>query len=410
MILFEGFANLAQEDAANDAAAPPHHGDAAVIQVPAVGPGGGTHQRIALGVGDDLRGVQGLADLLDKGHAIPLEHHFGAGELLGSRHALFLGSGQAAGKHRLADEGQGHAFVQRRDARPFAGALLAGGVQNHVHQRLAVLVLVGQNVPGDLDQIAVQFALVPFGENLAHFVRRHAQIIPHQLIGFANELHVAIFNAVVHHFDEVACAAFAHPVAAGFAVYLGADALENGLHIGPGFRGTAGHHAGALQSALLAAGDAGADIIQALAFYILAAADGIREMRIAAVDDDVALFQMGNQLLDEGIHRRAGLHHEHDLPGLFQIFHQFLDGIGADDVLALAAAFYKVGHLGGGAVEHGHGEALGFHVHYQVFTHDCQADEADICFFHAVYSLSQRFTRALPFHTLQTWSSSTGEA
>ena len=55
--------------------------------------------------------------------------------------------------------------------RPFARALLAGGVENLVHQRLAVGVLVSENVAGDFDEIGIQFALVPFGKNFVHLVR-----------------------------------------------------------------------------------------------------------------------------------------------------------------------------------------------------------------------------------------------
>ena len=76
---------------------------------------------------------------------------------------------------------------------------------------------------------------------------------------------------------------------------------------------------------------------------------------------------MGDQLVDELIHGSAGLDHHHDLPGLLQVLHQLLDGVGADDVLTGSPALHKVLHLLGGTVVYGHGEALGLHVHYQVF-------------------------------------------
>ena len=226
-----------------------------------------------------------------------------------------------------------------------------------------------------------------------HFRGAHAQHIAHQLIRLADELHIAIFNAIVHHLHKVARAVLAHPIAAGRTVFhLGADGLEDGLHIGPRLRRTAGHHAGALERAFLAAGNAGADVIQALALHIGGAADGIREMGIAAVDDDIALFQVRDDLLDKIVHRLAGLHHQHHLARLFQIGHEFFDGIGADDVLALGAAFHKFGHFLRRAVVHRHGEALAFHIHHQVLAHYGQPDETDIRFFHGVLLLIFAFS------------------
>ncbi len=110
------------------------------------------------------------------------------------------------------------------------GALLAGGVENFVHQRLAVGVLVGQDVRGDFDEVGIQLGLVPVGEFLLHLGGCHAQAVLHQLIGFADQFHVAVFDAVVDHFDVVAGAVFAHPIATRRAVLdLGGDSLEKYL-------------------------------------------------------------------------------------------------------------------------------------------------------------------------------------
>ncbi len=80
----------------------------------------------------------------------------------------------------------------------------------------AVGVLVGEDVAGDLDEVGVQFALVPLGEDLRASRRR---VMPRpffiDVVGFADELHVAVLDAVVDHLHVVAGAAFAHPVAAG---------------------------------------------------------------------------------------------------------------------------------------------------------------------------------------------------
>ena len=56
-------------------------------------------------------------------------------------------------------------------------------------------------------------------------------------IRFRTQLHVAILDAVVHHLRVVAAAAVAHPVTAGRSGFrfLGANALENFLHVRPSF-------------------------------------------------------------------------------------------------------------------------------------------------------------------------------
>ena len=94
-----------------------------------------------------------------------------AGENVGRGHALVLHGGEAAGEHGFADQRHRHARVERADAGPLAGAFLAGGVQNLVDQRRAVVVLLGENLRGDFDQVAVELALVPFGEDLVQLVR-----------------------------------------------------------------------------------------------------------------------------------------------------------------------------------------------------------------------------------------------
>ena len=63
----------------------------------------------------------------------------------------------------------------------------------------------------------------------------------------------------------------------------------------PRRRAAAGHDGRAEARAFLAAGDAGADEQQALALEVLRAADGVREVRVAAVDDDVARLQVRQQ-------------------------------------------------------------------------------------------------------------------
>ncbi|MPM62593.1 hypothetical protein SDC9_109469 [bioreactor metagenome] len=188
----------------------------------------------------------------------------------------------------------------------------------------------------------------------------------------------------------MARAVFAHPVAAGhIALDLCADGLKDGLDERPGRGRAAGHHARPLQRAFLAAGNAGADIEKSLAFNQRRAADGVRKVTVAAVDDYIARFKDGEQFFNVLVHRLPGLDHEHDLARRAQRVLEFFQRAAADDIVLFSAAFHKLIHLFRRAVVHRNGEPLRLHVHDQVFAHHGEPDQTDIRFFHL-------FTLAFP--------------
>ena len=254
----------------------------------------------------------------------PLQH-------LRREHALLLHRRQAAREHRLADQRHRHAQVERADASPLAGALLAGRVENLVDDRRAVLVQLAEDVARDLDQVAVQFARVPLREDVVQLGRRQPQPVLQHLIGLADELHVAVFDAVVDHLHVVPGAVLADPLAAWRAVYLGRDRLEDLLHVRPRQRVAAGHDRRAVARALFAARDARADEQDAFFGQRLGAPRRVREVRVAAVDDDVAGLQVRHQLVDHVVHRLAGLDHQHHAPRPLQQPGQLLDRVCAGD-------------------------------------------------------------------------------
>ena len=143
---------------------------------------------------------------------------------------------------------------------------------------------------------------------MGHLVGGHAEAVAHELIRFADDLHVAVFDAVVDHFDVMARAIFAHPIAARRPILdLRRDFLENLLHMRPCGRGTAGHDARAVARAFLASGHARADVKQTFRLDVFRAAIGVFEKGIAAVDDDVAGFQSREEMFDELIAEIRGL-------------------------------------------------------------------------------------------------------
>ncbi len=82
-------------------------------------------------------------------------------------------------------------------------------------------------------------------------------------VGLADELHVAVLDAVVDHLHVVAGAVGTHVTAAGLAFGDGGDLGVDGRDDFPAFGGAAGHDAGAFERAFFAAGDADAEEVDA---------------------------------------------------------------------------------------------------------------------------------------------------
>ncbi len=304
----------------------------------------------------------------------------GAGEHLAGGDALIFQRGDAAGIDRLGDEGDGHAHFHGVHHGPLASTLLAGGVEDLVHQVGAAGFLVAKDVAGDLDQVAIEHALVPVGKDIVDLVVGHAEAFVHQLVGLADELHVAIFDAVVDHLHIVTGTAFADPITAGGATLdLGGNGLEDFLHMGPGGGAATRHDARAVTGAFLAAGYAGTDEQDALGLEFLAAAGAVSEQAVAAIDDDVTLLQVGDNLGDELVHRRAGLHQHHHAAGPLELGAHLGNGMGTHHLGALGFLGQKVVHFADSAVVGHHGEAVVIHVEDEVLTHHSEANEGEIC-------------------------------
>ena len=106
---------------------------------------------------------------------------------------------------------------------------LSGGIEDFFDERRAVFVFIGEDVGGDVDKVAVQLGFFPVGKDGVHFGVGEAEAVFEDVVGLADELHVAVFDAVVHHFDEVPRAVRTDPVAAGFAVFgFGGYRLQDG--------------------------------------------------------------------------------------------------------------------------------------------------------------------------------------
>ncbi|MPM75077.1 hypothetical protein SDC9_122068 [bioreactor metagenome] len=160
------------------------------------------------------------------------------------------------------------------------------------------------------------------------------------------------------HLDEVAGAVRADPGATGLVAHMGGDGLQHRADDLVAFRGAAGHDGRAGQGAVLAAGHAGADEVEALGRDLLLAADGVAEVGIAGVQNDVAGLEIGKQLLDGRVSGGTGLDHDDDGARMLDRGHEIGDRLRTDELALVAVIGQDLLSLGVGAIEDRNGEPL----------------------------------------------------
>ena len=112
--------------------------------------------------------------------------------------------------------------------RPNASSFLAGFIENNIDEWFSGIGIdLAKDLGRDLDQVAVEIAFVPFGESLGKLRRVHFGDVVKNCVGFTDQLHVSVFDAVVHHFDVVTGAVRSHVSTTGLAINLGRDFAEN---------------------------------------------------------------------------------------------------------------------------------------------------------------------------------------
>ena len=192
------------------------------------------------------------------------------------------------------------------------------------------------------------------------------------------------------HFDVVAGAARADPLAAGDVLvrpHLGGDGLEDGLHKRPSLLAPAGHHAGTQAAPLLTAGNARTHIPEPFRLDPSGSPLGVGEVGVAAVDNHVAVIQEPEQVVDELVDRRTGLDHEHDLARPGHSGHELFERVATDEVLSRRPAGEKIVHFAGGAVENSDRVAAALDVQRQVLTHHGKSHQSEITRFGHEYVL-----------------------
>src|SRR5690606_37325739 len=115
--------------------------------------------------------------------------------------ALRGAGGERAGEDGFGDAGDGHAEVEGALHGPRAGALRTGLVEDDVDEGFARLGIdVPEHFGGDFDEVAFEFAAVPFGDDVGDLGGGFAGFAADEVVGLGDELHVGVFDAVVDHF------------------------------------------------------------------------------------------------------------------------------------------------------------------------------------------------------------------
>lgn len=159
---------------------------------------------------------------------------------------------------------------------------------------------------------------------------------------------------------------------------MGGDGGQEPLDQTVGLGCPAGHDAGAVQRPLLAPGHPGPEEAQAAGGHGLLAPDSVLEVAVAAVDQEVALVQVAGQLLQHGVHGRAGLDHDQDAAGPGQGGHELGGREGPDQLTLVPVAVQQLPGPALGPVVDGHREAVAGGVAGQVRPHGGQAGDAQL--------------------------------
>jgi hypothetical protein len=140
-------------------------------------------QHETLSVRDDLRGVQGLFEVVDEGLLVTLKLGGRTSKDLAGADALVLDRTEAAREDSLADKSDGHAEVEGVDGSPLASTLLAGLVKNLLKEGGSIVILVLENVAGDFNQEGVQDTSVPLVKDLTDLEGSEAETALEDIVG-----------------------------------------------------------------------------------------------------------------------------------------------------------------------------------------------------------------------------------
>ena len=111
-----------------------------------------------------------MLEVVDELLLVSSELGRGAIEKFGSTAALLFERTQAASKDCFADKSDGHTQVKSINGSPFPGSFLPCSIQDLFHKRCSIIVVVTENISGNLNQEGVEDAAIPFVKDISHFL------------------------------------------------------------------------------------------------------------------------------------------------------------------------------------------------------------------------------------------------
>ena len=203
------------------------------------------------------------------------------------------------------------------------------------------------------------------------------------VVGFGDELHITILDAIVDHLDIVTGASWPEVGHTWLLVHLGGDGFKDRLDDLPRFRLAAGHDGRTPQRSFRSAADARSHVHDSIALQRFRTPLGVLKKRVASVDQQVPLLQQGLDVLDYRLHRRAGGDHHHNLARPLQCLDECLFRRAADQFLVFVRG-HEVADLLRIDVVPGHPVTIALHVERQVLAHHTQANETYVSLIHIV--------------------------
>ena len=224
------FDDSVQEFCADNAATAPDGRDVTKVKIPLVVSASRAQKFHSLRVRNNFRCVKSVTYCIDESGPVAFEfsssrlwQNFGRGNalfFLRRDDARFDGGINCRNNDRLFDGSL---------KRPDAGSLLSRFVKNHIDQRSpSIRIDLSKNLGRDFNEVAIKLAFVPFRKDVCELRCLHLQNVFHDCVRLADQLNVAVLDAVVDHFDVMARAIRPHVSATRFAIYLRSDLAKNG--------------------------------------------------------------------------------------------------------------------------------------------------------------------------------------
>ena len=143
-------------------------------------------------------------------------------------------------------------MIYRLHHRPATSAFLSSLVHDEVDDVLACLwINLFEDVRGDFNEEALQIASIPIRKDISKFLIRKSCGLK-DIVSLTNELHVAILDAVMNHFNKMAGATFSDVNDTRLSVDFSRDSFKDRLHDLPGALWTTRHDGWAFERAFLA--------------------------------------------------------------------------------------------------------------------------------------------------------------